>query len=88
MISSETLLPFRKKQKKKEAKAAKKAEKAAKEKKEKYTGKKAKEVQAEYDAKLAELLLMLMDKFTFEGVENSWTKVCYYYNNINAQNPF
>lgn len=35
--------------------AAKKAEKAAKEKKEKYTGKKAKEVQAEYDAKLAEL---------------------------------
>lgn len=35
------------------------------------------------DARLAELLQMLMDKFTFEGVENSWIKVCYYYNNIN-----
>lgn len=29
---------------------------------------------------LAEALQMLMDKFTFEGVENSWTKLCYYYN--------
>lgn len=28
---------------------------------------------------LAEILQMLMDKFTFEGVENSWLKLCYYY---------
>lgn len=28
---------------------------------------------------LAEALQTLMDKFTFEGVENSWTKLCYYY---------
>lgn len=33
---------------------------------------------------LAELLQLLMDKFTFEGVENSWLKVCYYYENIDA----
>lgn len=31
------------------------------------------------DARLAEILQMLMDKFTFSGVENSWTKLCYYY---------
>jgi hypothetical protein len=31
------------------------------------------------DAELASLLQMLMDKFTFEGVENSWLKLCYYY---------
>ena len=31
------------------------------------------------DAKLAQLLQHLMDKYTFEGVENSWTKLCYYY---------
>lgn len=30
--------------------------------------------------RLAELLQMLMDKFTFHGVENSWLKLCYYYN--------
>lgn len=29
---------------------------------------------------LADALQMLMDKFTFEGVEHSWTKLCYYYN--------
>lgn len=34
------------------------------------------------DERLAQLLQMLMDKFTFEGVENSWIKVCYYYNTI------
>ncbi len=28
---------------------------------------------------LAEALQTLMDKFTFEGVEHSWTKLCYYY---------
>ena len=31
------------------------------------------------DAELAEILQMLMDKYTFAGVENSWTKLCYYY---------
>ena len=31
------------------------------------------------DQRLAELLQMLMDKYTFEDVENSWLKVCYYY---------
>ena len=25
-----------------------------------------------------------MDKFTFEGVENSWTKLCYYYKTLEA----
>lgn len=28
---------------------------------------------------LAECLQMLMDKYTFEGVDHSWTKLCYYY---------
>lgn len=28
---------------------------------------------------LASLLWTLMDKYTFEGVENSWLKLCYYY---------
>lgn len=31
------------------------------------------------DARLAELLQMLMDKYTFEDVDNSWVKLCYYY---------
>lgn len=31
------------------------------------------------DKELADLLQILMDKFTFEGVEHSWTKLCYYY---------
>ena len=31
------------------------------------------------DAELATLLQALMDKYTFEGVPNSWTKLCYYY---------
>lgn len=30
-------------------------------------------------AELAEVLQMLMDKYTFEGVENSWLKLCFYY---------
>ncbi len=34
------------------------------------------------DEALAGLLQLLMDKYTFEGVENSWLKVCYYYNNL------
>ena len=31
------------------------------------------------DARLAELLQLLLDKYTFENVTNSWLKVCYYY---------
>ncbi len=31
------------------------------------------------DQRLAEILQMLMDKYTFEDVTNSWTKLCYYY---------
>ncbi len=33
----------------------------------------------EVDERLAEILQQLMDKYTFEDVENSWLKVCYYY---------
>ena len=28
---------------------------------------------------LADLLQLLMDKYTFENVEHAWTKLCYYY---------
>lgn len=31
------------------------------------------------DERLAEILQLLMDKYTFEDVENSWLKVCFYY---------
>lgn len=31
------------------------------------------------DERLAEILQLLMDKYTFEDVENSWLKLCYYY---------
>lgn len=31
------------------------------------------------DERLAEILQLLMDKYTFEDVENSWIKLCYYY---------
>ena len=31
------------------------------------------------DARLAEILQELMDKYTFEDVDNAWIKVCYYY---------
>lgn len=31
------------------------------------------------DQRLAELLQLLMDKYTFENVDHSWTKLCYYY---------
>ena len=34
------------------------------------------------DAELANMLQVFMDKFTFDGVENSWTKLCYYYKNL------
>jgi len=36
------------------------------------------------DAKLAEVLQALMDKYTFADVDHSWTKVCYYYQYIGA----
>ena len=36
------------------------------------------------DKELAELLSQLMDKYTFEGVDYSWLKVCYYYDYIGA----
>ena len=36
------------------------------------------------DEELASILQLLMDKYTFEGVEYSWLKVCYYYNYLGA----
>lgn len=33
---------------------------------------------------LAEVLQMLMDKYTFDEVDNSWTKLCYYYQYLGA----
>lgn len=36
---------------------------------------------------LAEVLQALMDKFTFEGVEHSWTKLCYYYKHFSPADP-
>lgn len=37
------------------------------------------------DARLAEILQLLMDKYTFSGVEHSWTKLCYYYDHLGPQ---
>ena len=34
------------------------------------------------DKKLAEILQMLMEKYTFENVDNAWLKVCYYYDHL------
>lgn len=34
------------------------------------------------DEKLASILQMLIDKYSFSGVEHSWTKLCYYYKSI------
>lgn len=34
------------------------------------------------DERLAEILQMLMDKYVFADVENSWLKLCYYYKTI------
>jgi len=39
------------------------------------------------DAELAEVLQMLMDKYVFEGVENSWAKLCYYWQYFNESTP-
>ena len=38
------------------------------------------------DARLAEILQMLMDKYTFQ-VENSWTKICYYRHYFCSETP-
>ena len=37
------------------------------------------------DERLAELLQMLMGKYTFENVDNSWTKLCYYYDYLGPE---
>ena len=39
------------------------------------------------DAELANILQLLMDKYTFEGIENSWLKLCYYEQFFNASTP-
>ncbi len=39
------------------------------------------------DAKLAELLQQLMDRYTFEGVEDSWRKLCYYWKLYTPESP-
>ncbi len=36
------------------------------------------------DERLAEILQLLVDKYTFEGVENAWLKFCYYYDQLGA----
>ena len=37
------------------------------------------------DEELAEILQQLMDKYTFEDVENSWLKICYYYDYLGGK---
>ena len=37
------------------------------------------------DKELADILQQLMDKFTFRGVENSWIKLCYYYDHLGPE---
>lgn len=39
------------------------------------------------DEELANILQLLMDKYTFEGVDNSWTKICYYSQYFCAATP-
>ena len=34
---------------------------------------------------LAEILQLLMDKYTFEGVDQSWLKLCYYYDYLGPE---
>lgn len=34
------------------------------------------------DAKLAEILQLLMSKYTFENVDDAWIKMCYYYDKL------
>ncbi len=45
-----------------------------------YSGSKTERIGCvEVDEALGALLQKLMDKYTFKGVDHSWTKVCYYY---------
>ena len=37
------------------------------------------------DERLAELLQLLMDKYTFENVDHAWTKLCYYYDYLGPE---
>ena len=37
------------------------------------------------DEELAELLQLLVDKYTFAGVDHSWTKLCYYYEHLGPE---
>ena len=37
------------------------------------------------DAQLAEILQMLMDKYTFENVDQGWLKLCYYYDYLGPE---
>ena len=39
----------------------------------------------EVDVELAQILQHLMDKYTFEGVDNSWIKLCYYYDYLGPE---
>ncbi|MGM9969593.1 MAG: TlpA family protein disulfide reductase [Anaeroplasma sp.] len=39
---------------------------------------------AKVTEEFAEILQLLMDKYTFAGIENSWNKLCYYYAYIGA----
>ncbi|MBQ7801115.1 MAG: TlpA family protein disulfide reductase [Oscillospiraceae bacterium] len=34
------------------------------------------------DERLAEILQLVMDKYTFQNVDHSWTKLCYYYDHL------
>ncbi len=38
-------------------------------------------------AEVAELLQKLVDKYSFSGIENSWTKLCYYHQYFSASSP-
>ena len=49
------------------------------------TGKKEQYGCVPVDARLAEILQLFMDKYTFSGVEHSWTKLCYYYDHLGPQ---
>ena len=39
------------------------------------------------DENLANVLQVLMDKYTFEGIENSWAKLCYYHQYFCSKTP-
>lgn len=39
----------------------------------------------EVDERLAEILQLLMNKYTFENVDHSWTKICYYYDHLGPE---